>query len=95
MSTLRKESNINQTLLAEYLEVDQSFISKIEKNERQPSTDLIESKRYFTIGKYIKLAEQLMDNGLISDGKYEELLMSAFRSDIVFGSECEEGEVYD
>jgi Zn-dependent peptidase ImmA (M78 family) len=38
-----------------------------------------------TYGRYIKQAEALLKNGLISDGKYEELLLEAFRADIVYG----------
>lgn len=54
-----------------------------------------EEKKYFTIGKYVKLVELLQDKGFISDGKYEELLLDAFRSDIVYGLNEEEEEVYD
>jgi len=39
-----------------------------------------ENKRYMTIGSYIKLAEQLKEMDIVSDGKYEELLMDAFRA---------------
>lgn len=36
---LRKDSGITQKLLANYLDIDQSYISKIEKGERQLSLD--------------------------------------------------------
>ena len=49
-----------------------------------------EDKEYFTIGEYIKKAELVRDKDLISDGKYEELLLDGFRSDMVYGS-VEEG----
>ena len=39
---LRKNSGITQEQLAAYLNVDQSYISKCEKSERQPSTDILE-----------------------------------------------------
>lgn len=39
---LREQSGLTQGQLAEYLNVDQSFISKCEKNERQFSTDMLE-----------------------------------------------------
>ncbi|MBN2794152.1 MAG: ImmA/IrrE family metallo-endopeptidase [Clostridia bacterium] len=55
------------------------------KNERQ----------YFTLGKYIKQAGKLIDEDKISNGKYEELLLNAFRSDIVYGLEDEGEEIYD
>lgn len=54
-----------------------------------------EEKQYGTFGKYIKLAEKLKNKDLISQGKYEELLLSGFRSDIVYGSNLGEEEVYD
>lgn len=49
-----------------------------------------EEKQYTTLGKYIKLAEELKEKKLISNGKYEELLLESFRGDIVFGLEGEE-----
>ena len=42
LKTLREESGLNQTQLAAFLEVDQSFISKCEKGERQLSVDALE-----------------------------------------------------
>lgn len=57
-----------------------------------PST---EEKQYFTLGKYVKIAEELKENELISTGKYEELLLSAFRGDIVYGLDTEGEENYD
>ncbi|MDD4834545.1 MAG: helix-turn-helix transcriptional regulator, partial [Lutispora sp.] len=41
-SELRNRSGFTQSQLAEYLDVDQSYISKCEKNERQFSTDVLE-----------------------------------------------------
>jgi len=41
-SELRKKSGFTQTQLSEYLDVDQSYISKCEKNERQFSADVLE-----------------------------------------------------
>lgn len=51
-------------------------------------------KQYATYGKYVALAELLKDKDLISEGKYEELLLDAFRGDIVFGTNLEK-ERYD
>ncbi|NLI92948.1 MAG: ImmA/IrrE family metallo-endopeptidase [Peptococcaceae bacterium] len=56
---------------------------------------LPENKQYMTTGNYIRLAEQLKDNDLISDGKYEEFLLDAFRSDIVYNLNAIEVERYD
>ena len=54
-----------------------------------------EGKRYATFGKYIRLVEELKERELVSTGKYEELLLSAFRADIVYGFDTEEKEKYD
>jgi len=36
-----------------------------------------------------------MQKGLISSGKYEQLLLTAFRPDLVYGNEVEGGELND
>jgi Zn-dependent peptidase ImmA (M78 family) len=52
-------------------------------------------EEYFTFGKYVRLADKLKEKDRISNGKYEELLMTVFRSDMVYGS-VKEGEAkYD
>jgi len=48
-----------------------------------------------TLGYYVKSAEKLLANNIISTGKYEEYLLDAFREDIVFGEEVHEGEYID
>ena len=52
-------------------------------------------KQHMTYGKYIKSAGQLIERELISDGKYEELLLDAFRHDIVYGNDDAGGELVD
>ena len=42
------------------------------------------NKEYLTIGNYIKLTEKAFEEDLISQGKKEELLLDAFREDIVY-----------
>lgn len=51
---------------------------------------LPEERQYFTTGEYIRKVETLADRDLISDGKKEELLLDAFRADIVYN--LDEGE---
>ena len=41
-SELRSRSGFTQSVIAEYLDVDQSYISKCEKGERQFSADILE-----------------------------------------------------
>jgi Zn-dependent peptidase ImmA (M78 family) len=52
-------------------------------------------QQYYTTGNYIELAEQLNDREIISNGKYEELLLDAYRADIVYNLEVESQEMYD
>lgn len=49
-----------------------------------------EEKQYATYGKYVALVESLKERELISEGKYEELLLDGFREDMVFGTNLEE-----
>lgn len=58
-------------------------------------TPTSEDKQYATFGKYIKLIERLKEQDLISHGKYEELLLNGFRSDIVYGLDTVGEELYD
>ncbi len=53
------------------------------------------NRQYYTTGSYIELAERLNDNRLISNGKYEELLLDAYRADIVYNMAAEGQETYD
>lgn len=39
---LRNRSGLTQSQIAEYLDIDQSYISKCEKNERQFSVEILE-----------------------------------------------------
>jgi len=55
---------------------------------------LPEEKAMMTYGRYIKKAEELLERGLISNGKHEELLLEAFRADLVYGLD-EGGELID
>jgi Zn-dependent peptidase ImmA (M78 family) len=54
-------------------------------------------RQYRTTGSYIEFAEQLKELDLISSGKYEEVLLEAFRPDIVYRllfdiSRCRQGK---
>jgi Zn-dependent peptidase ImmA (M78 family) len=40
------------------------------------------SKKYFSLGKYIRLVERAFNDNKISPGKRDELLLDAFRSDL-------------
>ena len=52
-------------------------------------------KQHMTYGYYVQQAEESLKEGLISNGKYEELLLEAFRSDLVYGEASEGSESVD
>ena len=52
-------------------------------------------KQHRTYGYYIQQADEILEKELVSNGKYEELLLDAFRSDLVFGENLEGGELID
>lgn len=54
-----------------------------------------EAKKHNTLGKYVNMANDILEHNEISEGKYEELLLDAFRTDIVFGDNDEEGGFFD
>lgn len=56
---------------------------------------LPENKQYKTYGFYIERAEEVFEKDLVSTGKFEQLLLSAFRPDLVYGEEFEGGELND
>lgn len=56
---------------------------------------LPENKQYKTYGYYIQQAEELLIKDLVSTGRYEQLLLTAFRPDLVYGDEFEGGELND
>lgn len=50
--------------------------------------------KYYVLGKYINDAKKLYTEGKISEGKYEEYLLAAFRDDLVYGL-SDGGDVID
>jgi Zn-dependent peptidase ImmA (M78 family) len=54
-----------------------------------------EGKNMRTYGHYVRQADTLFRAGVVSNGKYEQWLLEAFRDDIVFGDDAAQGEVVD
>lgn len=54
-----------------------------------------EGRQYMTYGHYIRQVEEAFEKNLVSQGKYEELLIDAFRSDLVYVNGEEEEVVID
>lgn len=53
------------------------------------------SKQYFTTGEYIRKVEKIAEKDLISEGKKDELLLEAYRADIVYNFDEEEANLND
>ncbi len=56
-----------------------------------PSPERLQKRTY---GHYIKQVEELQQKDIVSSGKTDELLLDAYRDDIVFGEDIG-GEVID
>jgi Zn-dependent peptidase ImmA (M78 family) len=88
--------DINQITSMQALEMHNGVIK--EAKLLGYSTELYEkspkNKQYQTTGYLIKQASEALEREMISEGKYEEILLQAFRSDIVYGCD-EEGELID
>lgn len=70
---------------------------KAEAKQRNIPTKLYETpleKKYTVLGKYIDLIEKLDSNNLISSGKRRELLLDAFRGDLVYNFD-EDDDILD
>lgn len=53
------------------------------------------SKQYFTTGEYVRKVEKMAEKGMISTGKKEELLLEAYRADIVYDYDEEDTNLND
>ncbi len=58
----------------------------------RPSAD---EKKILVLGHYIAILEELSEKEYISQGKYEELLLDAFRYDLIYGIDGEEDYLLD
>lgn len=52
-------------------------------------------RQYFTTGEYIRKVEKMAERDFISNGKREELLLDAYRADIVYNFDEEEAGLND
>ena len=78
LKELRVKAGFNQSVIAEYLRVDQSLVSKIEKGEREASTDILK-----------KLAELFgcRVSAIISEDEDISCLNVAFRTNGMSGED--------
>jgi len=70
------------------------FVRKLGFDDRLYIPTLPE-RQYLTTGSYIGLVEKTKEKDLISLGKYEEYLLEAYRSDIVYNLSGDSEEKYD
>lgn len=56
---------------------------------------LPKEQQYFTTGEYIRKVENLAEKDIISNGKKEELLLDAYRADIVYNLDEQEPNLND
>lgn len=90
-----KESRyVNRGRVEEYLTSSVRYRAEMIGYSAELYRPLPAEEQYKTYGHYIDQADQLYKRELISNGKYEELLLTAFRSDLVYGDK-EEGDVID
>lgn len=54
-----------------------------------------ETEQYKAFGHYIRQTMDAYDRDLLSDGKYDELLLDGFRADLVYGTDMQGGELLD
>jgi len=91
---LKESTFIHRARVEEFLVCNVSNRAEMMGYSSELYRPLPEEKRYKTYGHYINQADQLLQKDLISNGKYEELLLTAFRHDLVYGEE-EASDVVD
>lgn len=81
--------------------IDPAFQSDIINSARKLGYDTKlylpnqETEKRRVYGHYIKMTEDLLNADLISNGKYEQLLLDAYREDLVYGLNEDGGEIVD
>lgn len=92
---LKLDGYITKEQEAEYKGIAVSRVAARLGYGRELYYPMVESKQYFTTGEYIRKVERLAEAGKISAGKREELLLDAFRADIVYNFDEEDMELND
>ena len=91
---LKENKILSQTEVDNYLQMSVKYRAKALGYSGNLYEPLPEYKQYGTFGSYIEQADLLFQKDLISEGKYESLLLEAFRPDLVFGDD-EGGDIID
>lgn len=91
---LKKNGLINESELEKFCNVSPAHIARSLGYSNALYCPNPEETQYGTYGFHIDQISEAYNKELISDGKYEELLLDAFRADLVF-SEKEESYIVD
>ncbi len=62
LRTLRENSGLTLKSVAEEINIDTSLLAKIERNERQPTLQIIKQ-----VADYFKVEEKMLQNNFLSD----------------------------
>ena len=62
LRTLREDAGLTLKLVAEQISIDTSLLAKIERNERQPTKQIIKD-----VADYFKVNERELQNNFLSD----------------------------
>lgn len=62
LRSLREEAGLTLKLVAEQINIDTSLLAKIERNERQPTKQIIKQ-----VSEYFKVDEKELQNNFLSD----------------------------
>lgn len=92
--SLKESTFMDRARIEDYLTCSVSNRAVLMGYNTELYRPLPKEKQYKTYGHYINQADQLLQKDLISIGKYEELLLTAFRHDLVYGEE-EASDVVD
>lgn len=91
---LKENKILSQTETDSYLQMSVKNRAKAMGFSGDLYAPLPTDKQYGTFGSYIEQADLLLQKDLISEGKYESLLLEAFRPDLVYGDD-EGGDIID
>lgn len=92
---VKEEGYITSSLYEEWRNINVRNLAALNGFDVSLYMPKSDDSKYSTIGNYIKLAEKLKDNEVISEGKYDQYLLDAFRPDIVYNLGINKDEIHD
>ena len=95
MLRLRTDKLISEVEAARYLEIKVSREAACLGYGKDLYLPLPKERHFFTTGEYSRKVEALSEKDIISNGKKEELLLDAYRADIVYNLDEEESILND